>query len=86
MYSCKQVSRFVSESLDKKLGFWTRMQLWMHLSMCGLCSRFRKALIRVDREVKQHAQEIEHGTSSDDVRLSPQARERIQQKLKSSDL
>ena len=41
VYSCKQVVRLVSESLDKqKLPFWTRMQLWMHLEMCGILQIF----------------------------------------------
>ena len=82
MYSCKQVSRIVSESLDKKLSFWTRMQLWMHLGMCGLCKAFRKNMIRVDEEVRRHAEELEQDVQKSGLQLSPDARERLNRALK----
>jgi len=85
MYNCKEVSQFVSESLDRKLGFWTRVQLWMHLSMCGLCTRFRKTMIRVDREVRQHTQDVEQESRNPEEALSPEARERINRRLRSLD-
>jgi hypothetical protein len=81
MYSCKQVSQIVSESLDKKLPLWTRLQLRMHLAMCGICSRFRKTMIRVDREIKQHAHEVEADHAHDSARLSDTSRNRIQRQL-----
>jgi hypothetical protein len=81
MYSCKQVSQIVSESLDKKLTLWTRIQLRMHLAMCGVCSRFRKTMIRVDREVKQLAVEIETDNHQDSARLSEATRNRLQREL-----
>ena len=80
MYSCKQVSQIVSESLDKPLPFWTRMQLWMHLGMCGLCKAFRKNMIRVDKEVKHYAEELEQDENSG-TQLSADARERLNRAL-----
>ena len=84
MYSCKQVSQIVSESLDRQLPFWTRIQLRMHLAMCGVCSRFRKTMIRVDREIKRHADEIEADNDPDSARLSDATRLRIQRQLTGS--
>ena len=84
MFSCKQVTQIVSESLDKKLPFWTRVQLRMHLAMCGLCSRFRKTMIRVDREVNQRAEEIERNVGDDESKLSADARDRIQRAMRTN--
>jgi hypothetical protein len=81
MYNCKQVSQIVSESLDRKLSFWTWVQLRMHLAMCGVCSRFRKNMIRVDREVKRHAFEVETDNDQNSVQLSEATRDRIQREL-----
>lgn len=81
LFSCKEVSQFVSESLDKKsLSLWTRMRLWMHLGMCRLCYRLRRNLIRIDREVKQFAEQVE---CVDELTpgIPPDTRQRLQQSL-----
>lgn len=58
MLNCRQVARLVAELLDNKPISWTqRVQLWMHLAMCGLCQRFRRTMLRIDRELKSHAQD-----------------------------
>ena len=85
MLNCKQVSQIVTESVGRKLGVWTRMQLWMHLGMCGLCSRFRKAIIRIDKEARLLAQEIEADRTGLNIKLSTPARDRIRRALDPGD-
>ncbi len=85
MLNCKQVSQLVSESLDRKLSFWNRTQLMMHLAMCGLCSRFSRVMMRVDQEVNSHAEAIQNGSSDSNLSLSAEARSRIEQAMKSQD-
>jgi hypothetical protein len=85
MYSCKQVSQIVSESLDRKLPLWTRVQLRMHLAMCGICSRFRRNMIRVDREVKRRAIEVETDNEQKSAGLSEVTRKKIQRELAGSE-
>lgn len=83
MLSCKEVSKLVSESLDRKLSWWQRINLWMHLGMCGLCSRFRKDMIHLHEETQQHAEEIEQDTADADVKLSDDSRDRMKRLLES---
>ena len=83
MLNCKEVSQLVSESIDKKLPLWTRMNLMMHLAMCGLCKRFRKSILRVHTEARAYATELENGTADSNVVLTKEAKDRIQQRLES---
>lgn len=44
MLSCKDVSRLLSESQDRRLSVSERLKLEMHLAMCRGCSNFRKQM------------------------------------------
>ncbi len=85
MLNCKEVSRLVSESLDRKLPFWQRMGLWIHLSMCKLCRGFRKDLLILRSAARQHADDIRMNAIEPNAVLSEEARERIQRALESED-
>jgi hypothetical protein len=83
MLNCQEVSRLVSDSIDRKLSLWQRMNLWMHLSMCGLCWGFRRYLLNFHEQTHLHASQIEEGVGESQEALSDEARERIKQALKS---
>ncbi len=85
MPNCKEVTRLVSESMERKLPFRKRMGLWMHLSMCKLCGGFRKELQMIQKAARQQAERIEIDSVSDDNSLPDDARERIRRALQSSD-
>jgi len=38
MFSCKDVSQLISESMDRSLPFYQRVLIRMHLLMCKYCS------------------------------------------------
>jgi len=78
MLSCKEVSQLVSESLDHELSVWKRVQLWMHLCMCGVCWGFRKTLLRIHDEAHQRAAEIEQDSAEQEITLPEESREQIQ--------
>lgn len=83
MLSCNEVSKLVSESLDRKLSLWRRLNLWMHIGMCGLCWRFRRDLRHIHDETRRHAHEIEDGAEDLDVKLSDDSRDRMKRLLES---
>ena len=82
MLNCKEVTRLVSESLDRKLPFHQRLGIRMHLLMCKLCSRYERQLMflrKASRAHKMHDENIEPYTP-----LSPEAQIRIKKILQSS--
>ena len=44
-FNCKEVSKMVSESMDRKLPLHRRLLLAAHLFMCKYCNRFKKQLL-----------------------------------------
>ena len=44
MLSCKDVTRKLTESLDRELTLAERLQLEMHLAMCQGCRNFKKQM------------------------------------------
>jgi predicted anti-sigma-YlaC factor YlaD len=53
MLSCKQVSRLVSQGLDRELGFADRVRLRVHLAICDGCTNFTKQMDFLRRAVRE---------------------------------
>jgi len=80
MKTCREVARDVSESLDRKLPFWTRIGLWFHLAMCGICRRYVGQMRLLRRAIRMHLDK-EHPS---DPKLPEETRERIKKKMRES--
>jgi len=79
MFNCKEVTRMLSDSLDRELSFHQRVGLRMHLLMCKFCSRYRKQLLFLRETIRLHAalgEDVEPSTT-----LPPEARERIKRHI-----
>jgi hypothetical protein len=82
MFSCKEIARLVSESLDHTLPFGQRVAVRFHLMMCSLCSRFRRQMLFVREMGRRFGKGGDRAGMPATVRLSPEARERIRCALK----
>ena len=80
MFSCKEVSKKFSESMDRKLPFYHRMYIRIHMLMCGYCSRFGRQLLLL-RELSRSDKIVDRSTN-DPTGLSLEARERIKARLR----
>ena len=74
MLSCKQASRLLSQSLDRRLSWRERSALRLHLAICDFCRRFGKQLLILRDTVRKSVAAIEQDES---LQLSQQVRERI---------
>ena len=68
MFSCRHVTRLISDRQDRSLSWFERMCLGVHLLGCKPCCRFLRAVRWLHRALASAA--------SDDT-LAPEARERI---------
>jgi hypothetical protein len=69
---CRRATLLISNGLDRPLSTAERLRLGLHLLLCGPCSRFRRAVRWLHRVL---------ASPPADVRLAPEARERIRRAL-----
>ncbi len=84
MFNCKEVSRRVSKSMDSNPPLYQRMLIRMHLLMCKYCARFRRQVMMLRELCRRHRLHENENFSDPNIKLSPDARKRIRQALKSS--
>lgn len=85
MLTCKEVTRLVSESLDRTLPLSQRLALRIHFMMCRYCRRFREQVIFIRALVNQLSGEKETESPPEWMSLSEQARGRILQTLEEAE-
>ena len=56
MRSCKEVSRLVSEGLDRDLGFGERVALRVHFLMCKGCRNFEGQMTMLRKVLRDLSQ------------------------------
>jgi hypothetical protein len=78
MLTCKEVSRLVSETLDRRLPFGQRVAMRLHLLMCHACKAYKKRLILLQNILRLYA--AGKGLNPE-IKLSAKARDRIVQIL-----
>jgi SpoU rRNA methylase family enzyme len=54
MLNCKQVSVLVSKSKEQKLNFWERMNLRIHIWICGPCTEFEKNSVHLSEVMREY--------------------------------
>ncbi len=55
MLTCKEVTRLVSESLDRKLSVAERFRLKIHLMICKGCKNFSEQMTFLRKICRQYA-------------------------------
>jgi len=79
MLNCRHVTRLLSQSMDAQLPWHRRLLIRLHLLYCVWCGRYAAQLKFLRKATQQLAQGMDEPTSE---RLSPEARERIRQRLR----
>lgn len=80
MLSCEEVSRLVSESLDRRLPIRQRLAIRIHFLFCKACRQFRRQLLFMRDALRRLPDDIENAAAY--PALTPEARERIKSTLK----
>ncbi|MCC7338757.1 MAG: hypothetical protein IT422_26995 [Pirellulaceae bacterium] len=85
MLNCKDMTKVISDSLDRKITLRQRLELWMHIMMCGLCRRFRSNALAIRKKVRETSARPSEKVAASEPEaapLSPAARNRIAAAMK----
>lgn len=77
MLSCKDVTRLLSESMDRSLPLGKRVGVRLHLLICKFCSRYEKQLLLIRETARRLAAMEDACGSLTGESLSEEAKERI---------
>lgn len=77
MPSCRDMTKLISDSLDKKLSVRNRLGLWFHIMMCGMCRRFRSNIITIRKRVRESKSELDPSDAVS-VPLPPATKARLE--------
>lgn len=83
MLTCKQASKLISQSLDHPLSWSERMQLKLHLLICGACNRFNQQLYLLRAALQRIRNQIENDRT---IQLPLSAKARIEREIESNQL
>ena len=81
MFSCKDVTRLLSESMDHSLPLVKRVGVRFHLLICRFCARYERQLLLIRDTVRRlAAMEGAYGSLAGEP-LSEEAKGRIRKSL-----
>ena len=76
-FSCRDISRLSSQSLDTSLPRFTRFRMSVHFLICKWCRRYRTQIALLRRACARLGSDAQEAGPS----LPPEARERIRKHL-----
>jgi hypothetical protein len=80
MFNCREVTRLVSDSLDRKLPFFQRIGVRFHFLMCKLCPEAKKQMLFIRSAM--HSLTLEGSALESEGSLSQEARDRMKLALR----
>ena len=81
MLSCKDVTRLISESMDRSLPLGKRIGVRVHLLICKFCERYERQLHQIRETARNLVATEERPGEPYGETLSEKARERIRRSL-----
>jgi hypothetical protein len=85
MLRCREISKLVSESMERDLPLRQRLAVRLHLMMCRLCSGFARQLRLLRRAARENPERLGPDEGAPEARLPDEARERIKAALHKGD-
>jgi hypothetical protein len=79
--SCKEVSRLISDSLERPLSTREKLGVKIHLWGCDLCKRYRDQLIMLQKVFEKYSISFNSEDLLGGTKLRPEAKDKIRKLL-----
>ena len=79
MFKCSEISKLVSESMERSLPLWERLGIRLHLKMCQHCMHYKQQLESLQDAMHRYGHLIQEEEPL--ATLSEEAKRRIKQNL-----
>lgn len=83
LYTCEEMSRLLSDAMDRPLPWHTRFRMRTHLLICVLCQRYKQHLALLRAVLRNRGTKLNDDDRPNTPSLSPEAKARIQRALDS---
>ena len=81
MLSCKDVTKLLSESMDRSLPLGKRVGVRVHLLICRFCASYKRQLLLIREAARRIAAMEEKPGEPSGQALSEQAKDRIRKSI-----
>ena len=85
MLRCREISRLVSESMERDIPLRRRLEVRMHLMMCRMCAGFARQIRLLRRAARENPERLGPDETAPEAKLPEEARERIKAALGNGD-
>ncbi len=80
--TCREMTRLLSEGMDRSLPLMTRVKIRLHFLICKWCERYKHQLLVVRNAIRRHPEKLEGNDSSMSADLSSVTKERLKEALR----
>ena len=81
MPTCQEMTRLLSDAMDRSLPLHLRMRMRVHLVICTLCQRYQRQLRLIRQTLRKRGERLEEARIPQEPFLSPEAKQRLQRAL-----
>ena len=82
--SCKDMTRLLSESMDRPLPLGIRIKMRLHFLICKWCERYKNQLLFLRQALRRHPEGLEREVDASSTSLSPEAKDRLKRVIRHS--
>ena len=81
MPTCQEMTRLLSDAMDRSLPLHIRMRMHVHLVICTLCQRYQSQLRLIRQMLRKRGVRLGEVRIPQEPFLSPEAKQRLQRAL-----